>query len=73
MVLRRREGAMSVKQVHECLRYANECAEQAKLLSELKQRLSLARCCEFSGRLEFLSNVEAKNEQARQIIEDAAA
>jgi hypothetical protein len=74
---------MSAKQVHECLRYANECAQQASLLSDPQRRqefldmqlrwLSIARTYEFSERLEFLSDIEARNIQARQIIEEAAA
>jgi hypothetical protein len=35
--------------------------------------LSIARTYEFSERLEFLSDIEARNIQARQIIEEAAA
>jgi hypothetical protein len=34
---------------------------------------SLARSYEFSEQLEFLSNTEAKNKEARQIIDEAAA
>jgi hypothetical protein len=35
--------------------------------------LSKARSYEFSERLEFLSGIEARNNEARQIIEEAAA
>jgi hypothetical protein len=70
-------------QIRECLRYANDCAQQAKLSSDPQRRremldmqlrwLSIARSYEFSERLEFLSNIEARNKEARRIIEDAAA
>jgi hypothetical protein len=35
--------------------------------------LSFARSYEFSERLEFLSGIEARNREARQIIESAIA
>jgi len=39
----------------------------------MQQRwLSLARSYEFAERLEFLSAIEARNKEARLIIEDAA-
>jgi hypothetical protein len=71
------------EQIRECLRCANECAQQASVSSDPERRqdllnmqlrwLSLARSYEFSERLEFLSGIEAKNKEARQIIEEAAA
>jgi hypothetical protein len=71
------------EQIRECLRYANECAQQANVSFDPERRqelldmqlrwLSIARSCEFSERLEFLSGIEARNNEARRIIEEAAA
>ena len=71
------------EQIRECLRYANDCAREAKALSDPQRRqefidmqlrwLSIARSYEFSERLEFLSSIEARNREARQIIESASA
>jgi hypothetical protein len=71
------------EQIRECLRYANDCAQQANVSSDPARRqelldtqlrwLSIARSYEFSERLELLSNIEARNKEARQIIEEATA
>jgi len=70
-------------QVRECRQDAEHCAQNAQKQSdpqvrqsylEMQRRwLSLACSYEFSERLEFLSNIEARNKEARRIIEDAAA
>jgi len=70
------------KEARECHLYAAHCADTARLPSdpqlrqdflEMQQRwLSLARSYEFAERLEFLSAIEARNKEARLIIEDAA-
>ena len=78
-----RRGAMVVnlsREVRECRLYAEHCADRARLQSdpqlrrdflEMQRRwLSLARSYEFSERLEFLSAIEAKNKEARLLIED---
>ena len=80
------EDAMSVSfsiEAGECRRYAEHCADRARLQSdpqlrqdflEMQRRwLALARSYEFAERLEFLSSVDTRNKQARWIIEDAAA
>jgi hypothetical protein len=74
---------MFLQQIRECIRYANDCAHEAKVSSDPQRRrellamqlrwLSMARGYEFSERLEFLSGIEARNNDARQIIEEAAA
>jgi hypothetical protein len=74
---------MFCEQIRECLRYANECAQQANVSSSPERRqelldmqlrwLSIARTYEFSERLEFLSGIEARNKEARLIIEQVAA
>jgi hypothetical protein len=71
------------EQIRECLRYANECRQLANISPDHGRRqellnmqfrwLSIARSYEFSERLEFLSGIEARNKEARQIIEEAAA
>jgi hypothetical protein len=48
--------------------------ERRREYLEMQRRwLSMARSYEFAERLEFLSNTEAKNKAARQIIDEAAA
>jgi hypothetical protein len=74
---------MFLQHIRECLRYANDCAQEAKVSSDPQRRqelldmqlrwLSIARGYEFSERLEFLSGIEARKNGARQIIEEAAA
>jgi hypothetical protein len=71
---------MFLQHIRECLLYANDCAQQAKdpqrrqeLLDMQLRWLSLARGYEFSERLEFLSSIEARKNDAREIIEEAAA
>jgi hypothetical protein len=71
------------EQIRECLRYANECEQRAnvslnsgrrqELLDMQLRWLSMARSYEFSEQLEVLSNIEARNKEARQIIEEATA
>jgi hypothetical protein len=71
------------KEATECYGRAKECADLALIQSDPKRRreylemqrrwLSLARSYEFAEQLEFLSNTEAKNNEARQIIVEAAA
>ena len=71
------------KEATECYGQAKKCAEMAQIQSDPKRRRkhlemqrrwqSLARSYEFSEQLEFLSNTEAKNLEARQIIDEAAA
>jgi hypothetical protein len=74
---------MFLQHIRECLRYANDCAQEAKVSSGPQRRqelldmqlrwLSIVRGYEFSERLEFLSGIEARKNDARQIIEEAAA
>jgi hypothetical protein len=74
---------MFLQHIRECLRYANDCAHEAKVSSDPRRRLelldmqlrwlSIARGYEFSERLEFLSGIEARNNDARQMIEKTAA
>jgi hypothetical protein len=71
------------EQIRECLRYANQCAQQANVSPDPERRrellnmqlrwLAIARSYEFSERLEFPSGIETRNKEARQIIEEAAA
>jgi len=71
------------KEATECYGQAKKCADMAQIQSDPKRRQeylemqrrwqSLARSYEFSEQLEFLSNTEAKNKEARQIIDEAAA
>ena len=73
---------MSRDEIRECLRYANECAREARALSDPKLRqdlidmqlrwLSIARSYEFLERLDFLSGVEVRNREAREMLEKAA-
>ena len=70
------------REARECRLYAEHCADKARFQSdpqlrqdflEMQRRwLGLARSYEFSERLEFLSAVETRNKETRQIIEDAA-
>jgi hypothetical protein len=74
---------MFQEQIRQCLRYASQCAQEAKVLSSPQRRrelldtqlrwLSTARSYEFSEMLEFLSNIEARENEARRTIEEAAA
>ena len=69
-------------EARECRLYAEHCADRARLESDPQLRkdylemhrrwLALARNYEFGEQLEFLSFVEARNEEARRIFEDAA-
>ena len=71
------------KEATECYGQAKKCADMAQIQSDPKRRQeylemqrrwqSLARSYEFSEQLEFLSNTEAKNKEARQIIDEPAA
>jgi len=71
------------REATECHGQAKKCADLAQLQSDPKRRreflemqrrwLSLARSYEFAEQLEFLSNTEAKNKEARQIIDEAEA
>ncbi len=68
------------REASECYRQAAKCADVARIQSDPKRRqeylemqrrwLGLARSYEFAERLEFLSAVEARNEEARLIIKD---
>jgi hypothetical protein len=66
----------------DCHGQAKKCAGRRSSLTHKRRReylemqrrwLSLARSYEFAEQLEFLSNTEAKNKEARQIIDEAAA
>ncbi len=67
----------------ECRLYAEHCADRARRQSDPQLRddyidmqrrwLALARSYEFAEQLEFLSDVETRNKEARRIFEDAAA
>jgi hypothetical protein len=67
-------------ELRECRQYAEHCALKAQIQSdpqlrqdflEMQQRwLSLARCYEFSERLEFLSDIETRNKEVRLFILD---
>jgi hypothetical protein len=69
------------REASECRLYAEQCADKARLqfdpklrqeLLDMQQRwLSLARSHEFSERLEFLSDIEARNNEARLIFQDS--
>jgi hypothetical protein len=71
------------REASECRLYAEHCADKARLQSEpqlrqefldMQQRwLSLARCYEFSERLEFLSAIETRNEEARSKIQEGSS
>ena len=66
------------EQVRECRLYADHCAAKGGLQTDPKLRqvylhmqqrwLSLARSYEFSERLEFLSAIEGRNNEARLIL-----
>jgi hypothetical protein len=68
------------REASECRLYAEQCADNARLQSDpeirqdflnMQQRwLSLARCYEFSERLEFLSAIETRNKESRLIFQD---